>query len=322
MILRRSTKTRGTKIVHSRIMAKKTPAPKKSVAETRGSHRWIFVVAVMAFVSGTAYILLCTTMVEVTDVHVAGASRVDAPALETRIAASLEGVITGCITRRNFFFVRSRAIADLVREDPRVRDVRVTKIFPHRVVVEIDEYTLFPVWCVQNGTVCHVLAQGCIGRTIDPASEVVQQNPFLIIHDVGHDTVAEGMCLIAPEDVERVAYVGRELVYALDTRIVQPYTVDFRGSREVTYTTDEGWTIVTDMARDVDATLATARLFMTTVMSAYNRSDLVSVDLRFPEKIFYKMKNMPAEQAEVVVPSPENAAQAPTTPSTDKKTKR
>ena len=318
MNLRRNTKSRGTKIVHSRMTAKATPAPKKKDNAARGSRRWVFVVALVAFVCGTAYILLCTAMVDVTDVHIVHATRVDAAALEARIAATLEGVVAGCITRRNFFFVRSQAIADVVREDPRVRGVRVTKVFPHRIVVDIEEYTIFPVWCVRDGAECHVMDGGCIGRQIDPSSETVQNNPFIIINDVGHDTVAEGTCPVTPEDIERVAYLGRELVYAMDTRVVQPYTIDFRGGREVTYTTNEGWTIVTDLSRDADMTLTTAKLFMTTVMQERNRSDLVYVDVRFPEKIFYKMKDMPAQQTETVV-SPDSAAPLPTEPPADQK---
>ncbi len=296
MIMQRGAKARGTKIVHSRLTAKNKATPKKKSATPRRPRRWIFIVATALFVAGTLYILSCTPMVEVHDVRIAHATRVDAEALRARIVASLEGAVFGCIAKSNFFVVRSGAVADIVREDVRVRDVRVTKVFPHGLVVDVEEYTLFPVWCVRDGAECHAMEGGCVGRQIDPTADIVRNNPSMIVYDTGHDTVVEGTCPVTADDVSKIAHVGEELTYAVDTRIIQPYKVDFRGSREVTYTTDEGWTIMTDLGRDSDATLATAKLFMATVMQDHKRSDLISMDVRFPEKIFYKMKNMPAEQ--------------------------
>lgn len=296
MIMKRGAKARGTKIVHSRLTTKNKATPKKKSTTGRRSRRWIFMVAMVFFVAGTLYILLCTPMVEVRDVHITHTTRVDAMALRERIIASLEGRAFGCTAKNNFFIVRPQVVADMVREDVRVRDVRVTKVFPHGLVVDVEEYTLFPVWCVRDGEQCHVMEGGCIGRQIDPTEDIVRSNPSMIVYDTGHDTVVEGTCPVTADDVQKIAYVGQELTYAVDTRIMQPYRVDFRGSREVTYTTDEGWAIMTDLGRDSDATLATARLFMSTVMQEQKRSDLVYIDVRFPEKIFYKMRNMPAEQ--------------------------
>lgn len=277
--------------------------------------------ATTAFAAGVTYVLLFAPVTQIQDIRVVHTARIDAAALATAIDASLDGTVLRFLARRNFFVVRSSDIAALVRRDVRVRDVRVTKIFPDGVEVDVAEHTLFPVWCVQQGASCYVLRDGCIAQSVDPSSDVVRDNPSIIIHDVGHDVVTQGACVATSEELERMAYMGSELVYTLDTRIADLYRADFRGGREVTYTTEEGWTVTVDLARDPNDTLATLRLFMATVMSDKNRGDIVYVDVRFPEKIFYKMKNALTVQTEPI--ATDSAVTEASPPKTEeKKTKK
>lgn len=264
---------------------------KEKVVGERPKMQWLFFLCTVVFLGSSLYIFFCSHVVDVETVHVMQTQRTDAREIERVVRESFSGDIFWCIRKNNFFFVDKKAIAERVSQDQRIRNVDVHTIFPQTMEIVITEYEEFPVWCVEKSGTCHILRDGCNEQNIDQQSDLVKMNPHFTILDHAHEQLYENQCVISKDDLARISLLGKELIYAMDARIVEPYHVDLRGSREVKYVTDEGWYILVDVTQPTDEVIATAKLFMKQVIQMDQRTNIEYVDFRFSEKIFYKMKN-------------------------------
>lgn len=281
-------KKKNDKIVRRR----KGPAvrPRKK-GNQRTMREWFFVFMLVVFCGAVGHMLFCSSFVSLVSIDVRGTDRVEQSSVQSVVESMLEGQKFTCIKNNNYFFVRTRKIEDAIKNDQRIKSVYVTKKFPHTIKIDITEYDVVPLWCLHDvGGECFELEDGCVVRRVDMQSSLVTDNRHFIVVDRGHDSAEDGQCLIPSEDIAKIQFLGEELIYTLNVGIVQPYIISFRGSREVRFDTDEGWHLLIDLSHDTQEILTTAQLFMKKVELPTKRIDLEYVDLRFPEKIFYKMK--------------------------------
>ena len=178
-----------------------------------------------------------------------------------------------------------------ILSDQRIKDIVITKKFPHGIEIYVKEYDLLSVWCVgETLNNCYILEDGCAIRSVDLGDEIIQKNTYYIISDKGHEELSVGQCVMSQEDLDSIVYLGQELVYALNVGINKPFVIESRGSREVRFMTDESWQIIASVKQSPKETVNVARLFIAKTQFPASRADLEYIDLRFAEKIFYKLK--------------------------------
>jgi hypothetical protein len=284
-----------------KIVRRKSKKLRKKTKKRTGLE-WFFVFCFFLFLGSVLYVFFCSPLVSITSIEVRGTQRTDPMIISDHIEEVLRGEKFACIQNRNFFLIKKNNILEKILQDQRIKSVHVEKKFPQTVIVDIDEYDFVPVWCLgsKEGVCYELTTSGCIVREIDQDSSLITENEHFIIVDGGGDVVTIDQCVIDRDKMEKVRILGEELIYALDTSIVQPYTIDFRGSGEIRYQTNEGWYIVIDLDHPVDEILYIARLFVRKIDLPKSRTDLEYVDLRFPNRIFYKMKGSQEEEREDV----------------------
>lgn len=277
-----------SKVVRSAHMRKDAPRIKKEYHPKK----WFFALLVVLFIGSVTYIFFCSRFVDVTQIDVKGTQRVDRNSMIANVRESISGNIAGCIKKSNFFFLQKTQIIEKIREDQRIKNVHIQKHFPNMITVTVEEHAVLPVWCIgDTGGNCFVLVDGCVAQQTDLNSALIQQNDHFIIVDRARDHVEIGQCVIAQDDLEKIAYLGKELIYVLNVGVTQPYFIDARGSREARFVTDESWDILISLTQDKEETLDMAQLFIKKTVLPVSRNDLSYVDLRFAEKIFYKIKD-------------------------------
>jgi hypothetical protein len=285
----------GRKNIQSKVVrrqSQKIPRARKKNKEQKPLRRWIFVIGVGFFCGVVIYLGTCSPIISIKKIIITGTQRVDATRIEDDVRTLLSGQLFGCIRNDNFFFLSENRIRETIFNDPRVKNVQLKRIFPDTVSIDIVEYDHIIVWCtdVEQKNCFHV-SDGCAIASVALKDPVIMQNPHTKIVGDKYDDVAIGECFMSSADMDSLLYLGRELTYALDVGIVQPYISSTRGSREARYDTDEGWYILADLSYDVQDTIVAASLFKKRVSLPSFRSDLAYIDLRFPERIFYKMKD-------------------------------
>lgn len=255
--------------------------------------QWFFVSCVVVFISVIIYVFIFSPLVHITVIDIRGTTRVHTDDISDKVNQNLDGKKLQYIAKRNYFFVSGEEIIASIKEDQRIKNVSITKQFPNKIEIEIIEYDTVPIWCIGSvdGTCFELDTNGCAVRKVDMHSPLVYDNQHFIIVDHGHDSIEARQCVVSEEKLSKINFLGQELIYALNVGIKQPYTIDFRGSGEIKFDTDEGWYIFVDLSHDAKEVLHIANLFAKKIELPSSRSDLEYVDLRFPEKMFYKMKD-------------------------------
>jgi hypothetical protein len=265
---------------------------KETAKKEKNPRRWSFVLMVIIFLCSVGYVLFYSPVTEISHIAVEGSRRTDVQNIINVTQDAIAGKLFGCIKRNNFFFLNTSDIIKKNSEDQRIKSVVVKKVFPDTIVISVEEYELFSVWCIggEEGS-CYELVDGCVVQPVDMNSALIQQNDHFVVVDKARDHVDIGQCVILQKDLDAIAYLGKELIYTLNVGIVQPYFIDVRGSREIRFVTDESWQILASLESATNDTLDTAKLFVHKVTLPVARNDLEYVDLRFAGKIFYKFKD-------------------------------
>ena len=275
----------------SKVIRKKKKVPQK----TRMSwtwKRWVFVLSVIVFVGIVGYVLFYSPLAQVHEFEVNGTNRTNSDDIVQMSKDMLSGDFMVGVARDNYFFVNGNNIVTNILIDQRIKSAVVTKEFPHKIIIDVMEHDVVPIWCIGSMSgKCFTLESGHIKNEIDINSEMIVQNKHFFIVDESNEDVTIGDRVITSDDLEKVEILGEELIYTLSVGIEQPYLATSRGSHEVRFMTDENWYIIVDLTHDTDEIIDVAQLFMKKTQLPSRRIDLEYIDMRFPEKIFYKMKD-------------------------------
>lgn len=272
------------------IRRNKKPRPKK--VQSKGILQWLFIVSVLIFLCVLIYIFLFSSFVSIHIVDVNGVYRVHKNDILDHVNKKLEGKRMWYIENNNYFFVDTNKIIEEIKQDQRIKSVVATKKFPDKITFDIVEYDVVPIWCngSMNGTCFELDQNGCVVRDVDMNSPLIHDNQHFIVVDHGHTSIDNGQCVISDEKLRKIQFLGEELIYALNVGIKKPYIIDFRGSGEIKFDTDESWYVLVDLNHSTEEVLHIAGLFAKKIELPSRRADLEYVDLRFPEKMFYKMR--------------------------------
>ncbi len=279
----------------SKIVHRKNNLRKHKKKNIKNSHTWkqnIFILAVVFFIGTVGYIFLCSDLLVVHKFDIRGVNRVNKDQIIDIIKYDINGKIISCIKKNNYFIIDKNKISKDILKNDRLKKVNIIKRFPDKIIVEIQEYDNLVIWCKSSAMEACFLVDGeIVKKQVSMDNSVVVNNRHFVIVDDTHQDISIGDHVMSEEFLKKIEILGRELVYMLDVKIEQPFKVTSRGSYEVRFMTDEGWYIIIDLSQETKEILDIAKLFATKVDLPSRRSDLEYVDMRFPEKIFYKMKD-------------------------------
>ena len=281
--------------IKSKIVRRKNSSRKQRKKNTKNPRTWkqrFFIFVVIIFIGCVGYIFLCSNLLNVHQFDIRGTNRVDKNQIINVIESDIDGQVIACLKKKNYFFVNKHKIIKDILKDNRIKNVNITKQFPDKIIIDIQEYDDVAIWCKSMAMKsCFVLNGEIAEREITMEDPVVVENKHFVIVDETHQDISIGDHVMTEEYLNKIKTLSKELVYVLDVKIEQPFRVASRGSHEVQFMTDEGWYIIIDLSHDLDEVFDIAKLFVKKVELPSRRSDLEYVDMRFSEKIFYKMKD-------------------------------
>ncbi len=279
------------KVINGRLM-RKNRQKNREEQKHQPNGRWVFFSVCILFITGVAYIFILSPLVDIENISVINTNRTDKSVITAHAGELLSGKKYSYIHNANYFFLDEEKIKKYLLSDQRIKDISIKKKFPHSIEISVTEYSLMSVWCVGDAMDnCYLLEDGCVTRTVNLDDALIQANSYYIISDKGHDQLSMNQCVMSQEDLDRIVFLGQEFMYALNVGINKPYVIEARGSREVRFVTDESWQIVASVKQSPQETIEMARLFITKTQFPTSRADLEYIDLRFAEKIFYKLKD-------------------------------
>jgi POTRA domain, FtsQ-type len=282
---------------NSKIVRGRKKIPKKRIKNTQDEERrtwkqWLFIFILTIFIGSIAYMFLCSGLSKVTEISISGNTRINSEDINDTIKNLITGSLTGCISKDNYFFIDKKEIIENILKDKRIKSIKVKKQFPNKISVNVVEHDVIAVWCLHDiSGECFVIDGGNALKQIPLNDEVLINNNYFIVVDESGESIEIGSHVIDQNELDKIDFLGKEFIYNINVGIETPYKIVSRGSNEVRFNTDENWYIVVDVTHDTEEILNIAKLFIKKVELPSSRNDLEYIDMRFPEKIFYKMKD-------------------------------
>jgi cell division septal protein FtsQ len=259
--------------------------------------RFSFKLAVLIFFGILIYVLIYSSVVNVNEIEIENLEINKAQNLKQEIQKTLEGTNWLKINRQNFFFLSKSNLEEFILDNfLTIESVKINKIFPNKLIIEVEEYDIIPIFCVEKKNE-HCLILNNEGKAIQEANfndEKLKANQTILIIDENSndkEVIQINQEILTQEKIDNIIFLGKELTYVLDTKIKQPYFIPARGADEAKFITDDGWYILVDITQEPNITLKTLKLFFDKVFFANKKSDLEYIDIRLKDKIFYKAKN-------------------------------
>ncbi|QQG45156.1 MAG: FtsQ-type POTRA domain-containing protein [Candidatus Sungiibacteriota bacterium] len=226
---------------------------------------------------------------QVANFSFSGLKTLDQNMLQKKVMKILEGNYALIIPKRSFFFVNSDKLSKAVLNDfPNIQSVSVTKKFPDSVKIAVEERELWGIFCAK--AVKKDVAAQCV--YVDKTGFAYEQAPdsagFLItrINTEGFSPEVPSQ-ILEPPLTERMLFLAEELRKNLGLEVIG-YELSKKVPREIWVVTSEGFKIYFNKDDD----WVNAFRVLKTVLDEEikdKRPQLDYIDLRFGNKVFYKL---------------------------------
>lgn len=266
-------------------------APSGAFKKRRGRKIFFYVAigTVLVVLPVSMVLIVRTSALQINKVMLHGVRTLDEQAVRERIGTHLAGMRALVLRESFFFFANTDAIAsDLERAFPRIEHATAVKNFPDKLEVMIMERTFWGIFC--NGS------QGSstpVCAYIDSAGVVYERAPepqgklIMVIRSDTEDTAIPRQAV----DSGAMAQISA-LVEKLPTETgipVASFELRSRVPSEIRASASEEFTLIFKREDDVSATLRVLQRVLNEEIKS-KRSRLDYIDLRFGNKVFYKLR--------------------------------
>jgi hypothetical protein len=265
-------------------MARGVPITQEKIrARKRKRRLWRFI-GIFSFlallIAGMSFVSSLNAF-QIKHIEIIGMSDKDVSAAESITERSLGGEAFGLFPRSDIFFVSTKTIAaDILAAFPSAARVSVSKRFFDTLVVDIQEKTPAALWCLD--ATCDKLDAS--GAAFQPASSA-ETSAALVF---GNGAIPH----VGMSPLPSSSFVPLLIfMHDLPERGVSASSAAIGQDSEVRVYVATSTYLIVDPTKDLSKSLANLdRLFMdkSSGISAATISSLQYVDLRFPDKVFYK----------------------------------
>ena len=269
---------------------------KEEKAPSHVFSRIIFRFVLLIFVGSVGYVLFFSSFLEIRKVRLVGISELNYGDVYGKIDELLAKKDFNFVSRKNFILFPSEKIkSELKNTFKKISEVRIEKIFPDSVVVEIVERKALLMWC--SAGPCYVVDEnGYAYVWADFESEEVKQNNLLSVIDNSGKPVAVGEKVLDGDYIKFVISLKDKLENETGIKINNEYGTQSKIAQEVRVKTEEGWGIFFSSNLSMEDSIQTLETFLEKEMADKDKSKLEYVDLRAENKVYYKFKD--EEQAD------------------------
>jgi len=308
-------------------LEERAPKKRKSFFEKKEekapSHvisRIIFRFVLLIFVGSVGYVLLFSSFLEIRKVKLVGISELNYGDVYGKIDELLAKKDFNFVSRKNFILFPSGKIkSELENTFRKISEVKIEKIFPDSVVVEIVERKALLMWC--SAGPCYIVDENGYAYTgADFESDEIKQNNLLSVIDNSGKSVAIGEKVLDDDYIEFVISLKDKLENDTGINVNNEYGTQSKIAEEVRVKTEEGWEIFFSTTLPMEGSIQTLKTFLEKEMADKDKSKLEYVDLRAENKVYYKFKD--EEQTDVnAQTNAENTQTSVETKKEDKKKK-
>jgi len=258
--------------------------------------RVLFDLLFLAFVGVAIFVLFFSPFLQITNVQVQGTNEISSGDIGQVVNAQLSGKYLKAIPKNNFILFSNRQAENAIKAQfKKVATVAIIKKFPDTLTVTITERQSLLVWCA--GDACFLIDENGIAyATADFTSPEVTENHLVKLTDTGGKPVAIGDKVLDGDFLAYVSQIRAALKNTASIDITQDYSTPAAVSQEADVAMPGGMRLLFSMSYPLDEAVKNLKLFLTKQNFPQPLEDqLEYIDLRSENKIFYKLKNPPAD---------------------------
>jgi len=204
----------------------------------------------------------------------------DASNVKIALADYLSSLNKFFLPRNNFFLLNIDNIEQILKE--KGFDLpEVNKQIPNALLIRFISTPSLFIFCQDKSTCFYVNAAGVLGGRAPRFSE----SPLPELAVSGQNSAKIGDQILSEPQTQ---FLGKFLV-SLKNLNIAPFQIDVFGNKDVKIFTKEGWYILTSSDLSADSVSKDLQLLLSQKIADY-RPRLEYIDLRFPDKAFYKLK--------------------------------
>ena len=249
----------------------------------------------LLFVSTAAYLMLFSPYLVLDPPRITGLTHIDAPAFSETVSTELSQKYFKLFSRARFFLLQPQRLEETLSiRYPLIQKLEIKQTFPKTLEIVVLERSSLVLWCA-GGTCLHILENGAARPTSDVYQEATNQSRTLTIEDLSGQSLAPGEGLFEPDFVFLPQIIRQLLQEKLELETHDTMMVTSRFANELRVKTTAGWQIYFSTRLAPEASLSALALLLDTEIPEERRAQLLYVDLRTENKIFYRYKESQSE---------------------------
>jgi cell division septal protein FtsQ len=243
------------------------------------------------------YLAFFSIFFRIGEPRLVGMDKVPREAVREFVEREITGTYLGIFPKRDFFLVRPLRLEEQLRQEyPLFAAVRVTRIFPDDISIDVTERKKNILWCA--GESCYL---------IDEKGEAMENERALLPENIAHSlfvTDTSGKAVTAGERVFDPSYgafvirlnesFSTELNITLDPHM----TTVSRFANEVRVKTNEGWEAYVSTDVPLESSVNALRLLFEKKLPGEMRAKLAYIDLRAENRVYYALRESERPEGE------------------------
>ena len=291
-----------------RFVQKEVPARKKTRKSPVPPSRTGLAIAGVLLLWGTllstvAYLVLFSPYLALSNPVIDGRDRIESQVFEDVLNQELHKKYLGKIDRQRFFLLRPRALEQVLRDRfPLIREVTVSRTFPDRFSIALTERSALLLWCID--TCFHIREDGTVMPKTAVYDEEANQVRTITIRDESLESIPSEGVVFDPSFVALPSEIRTALEEELGIETSPELRVTSRFSNELRVRTVTGWEIYFATDLPVEKSLSALSLLLEKEISSERQNDLLYIDLRTENRVFYRFQEGKETKVPEVVPEP------------------
>ncbi|MDX9913432.1 MAG: FtsQ-type POTRA domain-containing protein [Candidatus Moranbacteria bacterium] len=260
----------------------------------------VYNILLVFFVGVAIYSFVFANFLEINEISVDNQGTIDDVDIQKTISGELDGKYLWVISKNNFIFFNSKKIeVKLKNEFKKIKTVNVSKKFPDKVNVIIEERNLILALC-SRGECYFIDENGYAYEKINPETKDENQNEIIELVDESGKEIRENEYVLLPSFVEFIVNVAAEIKDDANLEILNEYRTRSRISEEVIVQTKKGWDIYLNAKFPIDKSTQTLKTLLNRHLMLKDLNELEYIDLRSENKVFYRMIGGVTQEEEAI----------------------
>lgn len=260
----------------------------------------IYNMLLVFFIGVVIYSFAFANFLEINEIAVDNQGTIGDVDIQKTVRGELDGKYLGVISKNNFIFFNSRKTElKLKNEFKKIKTVSVSKKFPDKINVRIEERNLILALC-SRGECYFIDENGYAYERINPELEAENKNEIIELVDESGKEIKENEYVLLPSFVEFIVNVADEIKDDTSLEILNEYRTRSRISEEVIVQTKKGWDIYLNAKFPIDKSTRTLKTLLNRHLMLKDLNELEYIDLRSENKVFYRMIGGVTQEEEAI----------------------